>query len=53
MCGQWIMPKVVFEIASKQQDGQRGKDKKVDMIVDELRRYILNKSDWFRGNKIA
>ena len=30
-----------IEIPSRQQDGQRGEDRKVDLIVDELRRYKI------------
>ena len=39
-----------IEITSRRQDGQRGEDRKVDLIVDELRRYKI-KVAWLQETK--
>ena len=55
--GTWNVRSIIdtigcIEIASGRQDGQKGEDRKVDLIVDELRRYKikvagLQETKWF------
>ena len=53
----WNVPSMVdtigsLAIASRRHDGQRGKDRKVDLVVKELKRYNvkagLQETKWFR-----
>ena len=47
MCSQWLTLKVALRLqADNMQDGQTGEDRKVNLIVVRLRRWI-QETKWF------